>query len=293
MGEGGFISLYRKFINWEWWDDPNMIKAFIYLLLRANYKDTKYRGMTLKRGQLITGRKKLSTELKMGEQVVRTILNRLKSTGEITIKSTSRFSIITVCNYDSYQKKDNDGNQQTNQQTNQQLTNKQPTTNQQLTTSNKENNNNKENKVNKLNKNRVAKNATNKANISKIMATIFDEHFEKHFGRKFDWKTSTGKKFNSLKSLRGAIGRQIENQKNQKPSEEDITEGWNHFLMVAAEIDNGWYLQNHFTPSGLLSQFDKIIQKYHAGKTNDNYKNRKQQVSEFKKQLDEIIRQAG
>jgi predicted transcriptional regulator len=80
------------------------------------------------------------------EQTIRTCLNRLKSTNEITIKVTNKYSIITICNYESYQLINNITNQQINQQPNQQLTINQPTTNQQLTTNkNEENNKNKKN----------------------------------------------------------------------------------------------------------------------------------------------------
>ena len=60
-------------------------------------------------------------------------MERLKSTNELTIKSTNRYSIITICNYDSYQLSEDDNNQQANQPN----PNKQPATNQQLTTTKK------------------------------------------------------------------------------------------------------------------------------------------------------------
>ena len=60
----------------------------------------------------------------------RKILCRLKSTSEITIRSTNKYSIITICNYDYYQNFSIEDNQQTNQQ----IPNEQPATNQQLTT---------------------------------------------------------------------------------------------------------------------------------------------------------------
>jgi len=82
----------------------------------------------------VTGRKKLSAELGITQQTIRTCLNHLKSTNEITVEPTNKFSIITVCNYNSYQSENGRVNQQKLEATNQQLTNNQPTTNQQLTT---------------------------------------------------------------------------------------------------------------------------------------------------------------
>jgi len=56
----GWIKLHRKFLEWEWANMPEMVSIFIHLLLRANYEDGKWRGISIKRGQFITGRNTLS-----------------------------------------------------------------------------------------------------------------------------------------------------------------------------------------------------------------------------------------
>lgn len=134
----GWISLYRKFTEWEWYTDANTMRVFLHLLLKANHKDGNWQGKTIKRGQVVTGRKSLSNELKISEQAIRTSLNKLKITNEITIETTNKFSIITIEKYDVYQ----DNQKENNQQKDQQATNEQPTSNQQLTTNNNNNNNN-------------------------------------------------------------------------------------------------------------------------------------------------------
>lgn len=65
--------------------------------------------VNLKRGQLLTGRKALSTTSGISENIVRSILNRFELDQQITIQKTNKYSIITVLNYDEYQ----DINQQT------------------------------------------------------------------------------------------------------------------------------------------------------------------------------------
>lgn len=79
--------------------------------------------MVLGRGELVTGRTSLSAQTGLSVQSIRTALERLKSTNEITIKSTSKYSIVTIVNYDTYQFNDMEINQQVNQQitTNKQL----------------------------------------------------------------------------------------------------------------------------------------------------------------------------
>ena len=141
-----WITLLRKFRQWEWYQNSNMVHLFIHLLLSANHTDNSWQGKIIKRGQLAAGRKKLSSDIGISEQTIRTCFNKLILTNEITIKSTSKFSIITICKYDEYQPKtlvtNQQTNHQTNQQTNQQLTNNQPATNQQLTTNNNDKNDN-------------------------------------------------------------------------------------------------------------------------------------------------------
>ena len=98
-----FAIFFRKIFDWEWYTDSKTFHLFFHCVLRANHEPNSYQGIPLKRGQFVTGRKKLSVETGLSEQEVRTILKRLKSTNEITIQSNHRNSIITVNNYDEYQ----------------------------------------------------------------------------------------------------------------------------------------------------------------------------------------------
>jgi hypothetical protein len=102
----GYIKIYRKMLEWEWYDDINTFKLFIHLLLKANHSDNKWRGIQVKRGQLITSYDKLSKQTKLSQKKIRTALKRLKSTGEVASQSTNNYSIITINNYDIYQQKD-------------------------------------------------------------------------------------------------------------------------------------------------------------------------------------------
>ena len=124
-----FIKLDRKIAEWEWFTDSNTLKLWIYLLVNAQYQDSSYKGIEVKRGQLITGRKKLAEQLEMSEQQIRTCLDHLQATNEITIKPTNKYSLITIEKYGLYQGDDDGNSQQNNQQDNQRATNKQPTNN--------------------------------------------------------------------------------------------------------------------------------------------------------------------
>lgn len=126
MNNEGWISLYRKFLDWEWYSDLPVRVLFLHCLLKANHKAKKWMGQIIQPGQFATSLKHLSEETALSQQQCRTALFKLKSTGEITSQSTSQYSIITVNNWKQYQ---------TKQQTFQQTSNKRATTN------NNENNN--------------------------------------------------------------------------------------------------------------------------------------------------------
>ena len=128
--DSGWVCLYRELKYWEWYKTPFMVHLFIHLIISANHQDGAWQGIAVKRGQLVTGRKSLSEETGISEQTVRTCLKRLEKTCEIAQQSTSKFTIITVCNYDKYQKSIS--------KINQQITNNQPSANQVLTTNNNE-----------------------------------------------------------------------------------------------------------------------------------------------------------
>ena len=98
----GWIKLHRGFTDWEWYQDANATRLFLHLLLTANHKQAE----------------------------------------NVTIESTNRFTLITVCNYDTYQSEEDAINQPDNQR----VTSKEPTDNKRITTN--KNDKNKENEEN-------------------------------------------------------------------------------------------------------------------------------------------------
>lgn len=126
----GWIILHRKLLNWEWYHKPEVVHLFIYLLLTANSKDGLWQGKPVKRGQVIIGRHQVSKDTGLSEQTIRTCLNRLKSTNEITSISTSKNTLITIVKYEDYQ----NGRKKSTKTLTNVLTSNQPAINQQLTT---------------------------------------------------------------------------------------------------------------------------------------------------------------
>ena len=131
----GWIKLHRQFVNWEWFNKSEAVHLFLYLLLKANHKDGNWQGIEIKKGQFITSYGKISSDTNISLQTIRTLLKKFELTNEINTQPTNKYTIITICKYDTYQDEEI--------QTNTQLTNNQQTTNNQLTT-NKNDKNNKE-----------------------------------------------------------------------------------------------------------------------------------------------------
>ena len=146
----GFIMLHRKLKDNPVWTDPNYLKLWIYCLFEASHKAREQivgnEIIKLKRGQFITGRSALAEEMNRGvkpkqrlsERTWFRYLKNLEEWGMLSIKSTNKYSIITIDNYDIYQSVSS----KTVQESDQQMTNKCPTNDQQMSTNNNVNNDN-------------------------------------------------------------------------------------------------------------------------------------------------------
>lgn len=73
------------------------------MLLKANWKEGKFEGKVIPRGSFVSSIKKLAEETKLTNDEVRTALNNLLKTKEITKQSTNKFTLFTVVNYELYQ----------------------------------------------------------------------------------------------------------------------------------------------------------------------------------------------
>jgi len=141
----GYIKLHRKILDNAIFRKPKVSHLFNYCLLRANWSDKTIcwngQPLVVERGSFITGRKQIALETGLSEQNVRYALRTLHTFGMVkpsNEKSTSKFTYLTVCNYNDYQHLEDEANQQSNQQ----VTSNQPASNQQVTTDKNNNTNN-------------------------------------------------------------------------------------------------------------------------------------------------------
>lgn len=103
----GYVKVYRSLLDWEWWHDINVHRLFAYILLKANWKDKRWQGVEIKRGEFVTSLDKLSQDTDLTTSQVRTALEKLQSSGEVIAKSGqgSKHTIIRVCKYEEYQER--------------------------------------------------------------------------------------------------------------------------------------------------------------------------------------------
>lgn len=99
----GHIIVKRKIKEWGWYHDHKVFTLFLHMLIDANFKDCEWEGRTIKRGQLVTSLQLLANDTGMSIQEVRTCLKKLGGSGMVRSESIGKRSIITICNYDSYQ----------------------------------------------------------------------------------------------------------------------------------------------------------------------------------------------
>ncbi|HZL11850.1 MAG TPA: hypothetical protein VFC65_17850 [Prolixibacteraceae bacterium] len=220
----GWVVLQRQIMDWQWYNDPNTFRLFIHILLKVTHKPYKWMNVELLPGQMVTGRKALANDLKLSEQEIRTSIRRLKSTNEITIESTNKFSIVTVCKWDVYQY-NNSLKQPTEQPANA------PASNQQVTTNN--------NNTIKQEQKRVKFTPPVLSEIesyfsvkiaekgSQLNPLLEAEKFEAHYGS-INWMVGKNKMVDWKKSVTGWIARNKTSEAPKSNNKLNINTEWNN-----------------------------------------------------------------
>lgn len=103
----GWIKLHRKIQQSAIWSDSCAVHLWIHLLLKANHDDGEVfmnsNVIKVKRGQLLTGRKKLSAETGINESKIQRLLKTFEKCHMIEQQTNSVNRLISILNYDSHQ----------------------------------------------------------------------------------------------------------------------------------------------------------------------------------------------
>lgn len=149
----GWVCLHRKIVDSVVWTDPNMLKLWSLCLIKASHREKPNFGFAgqvvpLKKGEFVTGRDSLAEEFNKGVQKRNRVsaitlwrfLKKFEKYEMLNIKTTNKYSVISISNWDSYQSTEQEVN-----------INRTPSE-QQVNTINNDNNVNNENKKEKVSK---------------------------------------------------------------------------------------------------------------------------------------------
>lgn len=99
----GWVKLHRSMKDWEWYRDANTYRLFTHLMITVNWEDKEWQGITIKRGSIVTSLAHLAEQTGLSVKQVRGSLDKLKGTSDVAVKATNRYSIVSLCKYDTYQ----------------------------------------------------------------------------------------------------------------------------------------------------------------------------------------------
>ena len=99
----GYIKLHRKILDNGVFADAELLKVFVWCILKANTTSNVVYGRKVDVGQFLTGRLTASEELHIKPSTIYKRLQKLKQQGYINLNSKTKNTLVTVINYKSYQ----------------------------------------------------------------------------------------------------------------------------------------------------------------------------------------------
>ena len=139
---GDWIKLHRKLLKSAVFQDADTLKVWIWILCNANWEERQLlNGTVLRPGELLIGQDKLAKELKLTRSKIRTILSRLEKLENLTSNSTSDGTYLSVCNWETYQHRDDSKSPAKSPTPDQPLANQSPTDRQPIANASPQNKN--------------------------------------------------------------------------------------------------------------------------------------------------------
>ena len=98
-----FVKFDRNLLKWRWFQHPKTLAVWIWLIMKANVEDHDFEKETIHRGEVATSRRRISADTGLTEREVRTALEHLKSTGEVSVRIRPKYQVISIPEYSKYQ----------------------------------------------------------------------------------------------------------------------------------------------------------------------------------------------
>jgi hypothetical protein len=115
--ESGYVKIYRSLWEKGYANKSDYVSLWVYLISHSNYCEKEVfinrQIITLKPGQFITGRSKLSKDTGVSETTIERVLKCFENEHQIGQQTFSKFRIITILNWDKYQVSGQENGQQT------------------------------------------------------------------------------------------------------------------------------------------------------------------------------------
>lgn len=99
----GYVTVSRRIADSPLMREPVTFSVFMYLLLCANYRDGECSGIVIKRGEAVTSYPRIALGVGITERQARTALQKLVKSGWVTVRRYSKFSVVTISDFESYQ----------------------------------------------------------------------------------------------------------------------------------------------------------------------------------------------
>ena len=111
-----WIKIYDTLLTWRWAHKPEYMAFAVHCLLRANPTPWKWEKYDFPMGSFVTSMVNFSAEVGITPKQYRTILKNLQDCGFLITKGANKFTLITICNFESYQEnKSKKGKQKANE----------------------------------------------------------------------------------------------------------------------------------------------------------------------------------
>ena len=106
---GGYITLQRKLIDNEVFSNEGLFHTFTALMFAVNWKAANFDGRTIEPGQMVFDWRGLPERLQgampkpLSINTIRNRIEMLSDLGIVKVEPTTRYSILTLCNWGKYQ----------------------------------------------------------------------------------------------------------------------------------------------------------------------------------------------
>lgn len=98
-----WVKIYESILNSRYSHKPEYLATMLRCIIRANIKPSSWEDIQLERGQFVISIRNFAYEVGITPRSVRTVLKNLQNCNFLRAETTHRYTIITVCDYDTYQ----------------------------------------------------------------------------------------------------------------------------------------------------------------------------------------------